>query len=783
MHSYYPIRFLANLLRCFWIFFPSLLFILLALLGFTQLSQGKDLLISFTENNHQFSSVLLSKTIFLVAIVFWVYVSWYSSRMVSYIKSYRRRQHADDMELRFLHRFPRLLGYACLLVVILSLCSLLSEKSWLLRQPILFLIGGTFILWQTDKQLIRLSAYGKEGWFLRMLLWTLAALAPLLLLLYAWQGWFSRVPYLLFLLLLLLVAFMLYVNLRRHRMEALQLESNKSTQVTHTKGWKRYETALMHFLHLPPEEKGYFAAFNIICLVGLTVYAAGIFFMKASSLIGPFPFILLAFAVLPGFGNIVAALSCKWGISLHFFIFFFAAFIPTPDHHRVRTGSLAERNIPPTVYQQRQDIQEYLQRWVVDRQEIDTAQTYPLYIVLANGGASRSAYWVSSVLGKIEDASIEGGERFSRHLFALSGTSGGGVGLATFYAMLLHQQQKAPIRGFEEASRNFLKQDFLTYTLARMLGPDFFNYIPVVNWLVPDGDRAEALEEAFEKAEDRSYYYIGFDSTHFDQCITQQGLTSPMPLLFINTTRVKDGSPGVLSSIRLQPELFNRRVDVLSLLQPDQSLKLSTAAILGARFPFISPAGRIDSYRSPTPESKNPSDTLRANYFVDGGYFDNSGAGVVQEMIRAMLLTIRSSKDPLFRQRCSKLSIRILHITNSPQGNVPLSPIGPFMNDVFSPLFTIIGAFDMQSIVNDRRFITSIRDLSQQAGGQGVQSFSYTPIHLYNDPEIRGDTLSKGPYAMNWYMSDSVRRQMDRRLEEQPRLQRLLDQLSFQYQR
>lgn len=771
MNRPYLIRFLANLLRCFWIFFPSLFFIVLALLCFTQLQQGKDLLISFTESGGSFSSLLLSKGIFLIAIIFWVYVSWYSSRIVAYIKTFQRSAVADELEKRFLHRFPRIIGYGCLLVLLLSLATLPFYNSWLSRQPFLFLIGGVLLLWQIDKQMIRLSGYAREGRFLRILLTVIAVLIPVSLVAYTAFGWFGKTGFLVTLIAVLLVAYMLYVNLRRHRMEVLERRSRRVTQVTPTGGWKRIAANSMRFLRLPAEEGSYFIAFNIICAIGLLAYASGIFYLDASTLMGPFPFVLLAFAVLLGFGNIITALSCRAGISLHFFIFIFAAFIPTPDHHRVRTGLLSERQQPTTIYSERQSIQEYFSRWLHARPEIDSAQQYPVYLVLANGGASRSAYWVASVLGRLEDASIDSGrQRFSRRLFSLSGSSGGGVGIATFYSLLLHQQHKAPIAGFETAARNYLRQDFLTFTLARMLGPDFFNYIPGLNLLIPDDDRADALEKAFEKASDKSYYAVGFDSTWFDQCVTRTGVDHPLPILFINSTRVRDGNPTVLSTIRLDSNFFNKRVDLFSLLRHDKTIRLSTAAILGARFPFISPAGRIDSYIRPG----IPSDTLVANYFVDGGYFDNSGAGVVQEMIRALLLSINSSSDPVVRNRSGKLALKILHITNSPQAATPLQPIGPFVNDALAPLLTLTGAFDMQTTVNDQRFITFIGDIRSGATKDGFKSVEYIPIHLYNDPEISNDTTSRGPYVMNWYISDSVRNQMDRRLLTQPRLQQLL---------
>ena len=80
----------------------------------------------------------------------------------------------------------------------------------------------------------------------------------------------------------------------------------------------------------------------------------------------------------------------------------------------------------------------------------------------------------------------------------------------------------------------------------------------------------------------------------------------------------------------------------------------------------------------------------------------------------------------------------------------------------------------MQTTINDQRFITYIEDVNRRSSTEGFQRAEYIPIHLYNDPAIKTDTSSKGPYVMDWYISDSVRNQMDRRLLTQPRLQHLL---------
>ena len=93
------------------------------------------------------------------------------------------------------------------------------------------------------------------------------------------------------------------------------------------------------------------------------------------------------------------------------------------------------------VYSNQSDLNSYLKSWIdVRAKEIDSAKReYPLYFVLSDGGASRSAFWVASVLAKLEQ---ETNTKFSQHLFCLSGASGGSLGNATFYSLLYLNQTK-----------------------------------------------------------------------------------------------------------------------------------------------------------------------------------------------------------------------------------------------------------------------------------------------------------------------------------------------------
>jgi len=237
-------------------------------------------------------------------------------------------------------------------------------------------------------------------------------------------------------------------------------------------------------------------------------------------------------------------------------------------------------------------------------------------------------------------------------------------------------------------------------------------------------------------------------------------------LLFVNTTRMQDGNPGVVTNLNLDSANFNRRVDVLSLVDSDKDISLASGAILGARFPYLSPAGNIAD-----------------NYFVDGGYFDNSGAGVVQELMQGILDDVRrdSLNGGTMHRQLRRLHFRVLHIVNSPVGPAPkqFPPVRPIKNDLFSPLITIIGAYDMQTTVNDMRLYHFVKDLS----AQGIVS-DYHQVSLYQEVSewpidkarnLRVDT--EAVYPMNWFMSEKTRTRMDMRLETERSLKSLLKEI------
>jgi hypothetical protein len=214
---------------------------------------------------------------------------------------------------------------------------------------------------------------------------------------------------------------------------------------------------------------------------------------------------------------------------------------------------------------------------------------------------------------------------------------------------------------------------------------------------------------------------------------------------------MQDGSPAIISNINISDTFFNRRVDVLGLLSEEKDIKLSNSVVLGASFPYLSPAGRIDH---------KPCDTctVQPSYFVDGGYFDNSGAGAVYEMVFHMQRFLMN--DSSLAAYRNKLQFHVLHVTNDPQEEFTLKPVNPLVNDLAAPVKTLLGAYGTQTYVNDFRLKQYMLNL------YGDPSH-FTNISLYRPK----DTMN---FTMNWVISNYVLEAMDKRRHSYPVLDSLI---------
>jgi hypothetical protein len=288
----------------------------------------------------------------------------------------------------------------------------------------------------------------------------------------------------------------------------------------------------------------------------------------------------------------------------------------------------------------------------------------PMIFVAIAGGASRAGFWSGEVMSRLE--AMSGGE-FSRHTFAISSVSGGSVGAVGFLASVTDPTPRLPL-----AARvgDFTSRDFLSPAFAGGAFPDLLQRVIPVAFLP---DRAQALERGFEQGWTRHCAVIGGCR---DKDLLQRSFLSPWrgsavwsPLLLIGGVHEETGGLVITSTARLSN--FVVADDFTALTRRD--VRLSTAILNGARFPYISPGGTYF-----------PANGGEPGHIVDGGYFDAAGVEAIRQLATSLFKTLddASSRDlrPIY-----------LVIANADPPGRPAKPAN-LDPDVFGPLRGLFSA-------------------------------------------------------------------------------------------
>jgi predicted acylesterase/phospholipase RssA len=723
---------LSHALRLIWLLFPAILFIILSLIAFSSLSQGQDVLLIAAEGN-------ISASLLVFGITFFAFICWYTSRLIMYKHDEDAHNHDNPSSTFWMVSFPRILGYLCFLTIQISIIVHPYFKSDYDALIITILIVLQILIYTRIHHFFKeKTIHNKLAAWLPIIALAVVVIVSLI---------FSRDGAIrqnfmiqLFGLWLVQTAFLVWNYIRTQFLK-------KDTTET---SWKYFKVFGLKVVRIPEYENLFFKRFNLLITIPLALYIIAIFSIPFSRILSAFNIAILSFSILVGFLHIVTIIGSWRKINLHFILFAVAVimgFFLSPY-------ALRKTKVDTPAYNKRTSLKDYACEFINSRRDaINQSDSFPLYFVLSDGGASRSGYWVAGALGKLE---TETKGKFSNHLFCLSGASGGSVGNTVFYSLLDEMKDNPEYKNIDLSlsARSFLRSDFLSITLSHMLGPDYFRHI------LPLGladDRGGALERAMENPNFNDTVGRLF-AKHYSEYVNSFS-AKKMPLFFINTTRVKDGSPGVISNIKLE-RWFTPRMDVLSMIDvagkdstPFGDINLSTAAVLSSRFPYLSPAANIDN-----------------EYFVDGGYFDNSGAGIAMETIAGLKELFATDKKCFPDSITEKLKFCIIHLSNSQGGVTEPSRMHPIVNDLFTPLITLAGSYGQQTNVNNDRLMRFVATYANNNC-----SDCWTVVNLYDrNPEIDKDTT---PFSMNWVISDTTLHRMDFRLGYNKNLAKLINDI------
>lgn len=331
-----------------------------------------------------------------------------------------------------------------------------------------------------------------------------------------------------------------------------------------------------------------------------------------------------------------------------FFLVLVFSWADLNDNHEIRL-----LDHPPSVSTQN-DVAAEFARWFQGRDDVGQYKDeYPVYLVAAQGGGIYAAYETAIFLARMQDQC----PAFRKHLFAISSVSGGSVGAATFASVLDELPMENSVipcpamssyfdkstvlsrRSYESGVvegyvRGVLspKNDLLSPLIGATLFGDFTQrFLPVRLGFL---DRARALEYGIEKAAagDKP------QSLMSQEYVAHWAPGKELPALILNTTDAASGKRVVFSPFTFRTKNVQAQIDSLvpfQTLNPTETqqplnVRLSTAAFISARFPWVSPAATVPAKDTFTPPG------IKKTRLVDGGYFDNSGVETAMDLMQSL---------------------------------------------------------------------------------------------------------------------------------------------------
>jgi hypothetical protein len=395
-------------------------------------------------------------------------------------------------------------------------------------------------------------------------------------------------------------------------------------------------------------------------------------------------------------------------------------------------------------------LEQAVERWLAEEGRAEAIRAeegkpWPIYVVSAQGGGVYAAYHASKALALLTREVPD----FPRHLFAISGVSGGSVG-AVLYANALEPggDNHAIVQRIDQA----FDRDHLSPVLAAMLFPDTTQrFYP---WPVPAWDRALGLELTFSdtraaaSSDGDTPAPISLETSFYDE--------GPGPFLVLNTTEVASGRRFLLSPFRFRsdatfhepsrsPEERNRRQDV----------RFSTAAGMSARFPLISPYAFFDG-----------TEAQRQRRTVDGGYYDNSGAVTAGEIISG-LNRVLASKGLADRVEVIPIAIvnrsSFLRVSDTDRQETA----EPVQVSTPRPLLSL-SALDALFATRDARLSKTLSDVGVRCGQRNDDGLCITLGQNYRIADVPEAAARVRSIPLGWTLSCQARAFISSQLDPDP---------------
>jgi hypothetical protein len=342
-------------------------------------------------------------------------------------------------------------------------------------------------------------------------------------------------------------------------------------------------------------------------------------------------------------------------VSILLIVAFVASYEDWNNNHTIRQVKREAPNLPPP-------LSASFAAWLKNLHDNHAAyvqkftekhQNYPVFLFAMQGGGQYSSTFASLTLAKLFDRC----PALRHHVFGLSGVSGGAVGAGFFVAQLKTELANpnsslnsdrcddelsasgtvgpdAAMGPLESQISRLQQSDFLAPLASEGLFGDFLQrFIPWPGLTFLDRGRAfeTGMEGAWRKINP------GKPSPLEADFLDHWSPSGGVPMLLLNTTRVQTGEPILVAPFltrdappgvprhSLPTNAAELRTIYRDAINLGDSIRLSTAMGLSARFPLVTPVGRLHPDK-------------QAAYFDlgDGGYFENSGVDTIRIMLEEL---------------------------------------------------------------------------------------------------------------------------------------------------
>jgi len=301
------------------------------------------------------------------------------------------------------------------------------------------------------------------------------------------------------------------------------------------------------------------------------------------------------------------------------------------------------------------------------------APSVEAFVVSAEGGGIRAAYWTARALADLTARDKAG--HFPERTFSISAVSGGSLGAAT-YRICLSRAAKSGATSSVELDFDKLDEcidrignaDVLTPLLSSWLFEDVLSRLIPTSGCVTPGCGFMSRGLWFERALEAQFAAPESSPSDLSMRSAFNGLRDRpdpaagfAPHLFLNSTVVESGERAIASDVKIHPQAFPDSRD--QQLELGANLKFSTAAHNSARFTFVNAIGAVRNRQATADDShclyqkaaagtsgkpsRSGSDGGKdCMHLADGGYFDNSGAQTTQDIVRALRRLLDAGPDP-----------------------------------------------------------------------------------------------------------------------------------------